>query len=260
MDGTYLTEARRPTEQGTFTFQRTVAINERLRACRLFLPEGGLNHEMTASRDYRLQLYVSLHAGDVIPKIGSFSYSHSASLDPTMTIGRYCSIAQGVAVLGPEHPTEWAITSDLAYLPNIAAMAAREDSDCYAEPPCCFDARRTIPIIGNDVWIGQDVRLKRGVVVGDGAIVGACALVTKDVPPYAIVGGVPAKVIRYRFDERMIERFLALHWWDYFEPEFRNFGYDDPRRFLGTFEDEVTAGRIAPWRPETMTLFDLVAR
>lgn len=70
-------------------------------------------------------------------------------------------------------------------------------------------------IIGNDVWIGYDAIILSGVTIGDGAIIGARAVVTKDVPPYTIVGGVPAKTIRKRFDEKTIKSLLSLKWWDW---------------------------------------------
>lgn len=70
-------------------------------------------------------------------------------------------------------------------------------------------------IIGNDVWIGYDAIILSGVTIGDGAIIGARAVVTKDVPPYTIVGGVPAKAIRKRFDEKTIKSLLNLKWWDW---------------------------------------------
>ena len=72
--------------------------------------------------------------------------------------------------------------------------------------------------LGNDVWIGYEAVILAGVTIGDGAIIGARAVVTRDVPPYAIVGGVPARLIRRRFDEATIESLLALQWWDW-EPE-----------------------------------------
>lgn len=76
-------------------------------------------------------------------------------------------------------------------------------------------------VIGNDVWIGYEAVILSGVTVGDGAIIGARAVVTKDVPPYTIVGGVPAKPIRRRFDERTVERLSALGWWNWNEDKIR---------------------------------------
>ncbi|MCE5323754.1 CatB-related O-acetyltransferase [bacterium] len=70
-------------------------------------------------------------------------------------------------------------------------------------------------VIGSDVWIGYEAVIMAGVSIGDGAIIGTRALVTKDVPPYAIVGGIPAKLIRYRFDQSAIQRLLALQWWNW---------------------------------------------
>ena len=70
-------------------------------------------------------------------------------------------------------------------------------------------------VIGNDVWIGYEAVILSGVTIGDGAVIGTRAVVTKDVPPYAIVGGVPAKLIRKRFDEDVISRLVELRWWDW---------------------------------------------
>jgi acetyltransferase-like isoleucine patch superfamily enzyme len=76
--------------------------------------------------------------------------------------------------------------------------------------------RMNAPVsIGNDVWIGANVCILPGVNIGDGAIIAAGAIVNRDVPPYSIVGGVPARVIKYRFDDWMIDKFLKIRWWDW---------------------------------------------
>ena len=76
-------------------------------------------------------------------------------------------------------------------------------------------------MIGNDVWIGYEAVVMSGVKIGDGAIIGTRAVVTKDVPPYTIVGGIPARPIRKRFDDAVIERLEALRWWDWDEEKIR---------------------------------------
>ena len=76
-------------------------------------------------------------------------------------------------------------------------------------------------VIGNDVWIGYEAVILSGVTIGDGAIIGARAVVTKDVAPYSIVGGVPAKEIRKRYDPQTIERLIQLKWWDWPEENIR---------------------------------------
>lgn len=77
-----------------------------------------------------------------------------------------------------------------------------------------LDKRRDT-IIGNDVWFGTNSTIMLGVKIGDGAIIGACSVVTKDVPPYSIVAGNPAKIVRYRFPDEIIEQLLKIKWWDW---------------------------------------------
>jgi len=83
-------------------------------------------------------------------------------------------------------------------------------------------------VIGNDVWIGYGVTILSGVTIGDGAIVAANSCVVKDVPPYSIVGGVPAKVIKYRFDDETIGKLLKIRWWDWDEQKIRDSVKDMP--------------------------------
>jgi acetyltransferase-like isoleucine patch superfamily enzyme len=88
------------------------------------------------------------------------------------------------------------------------------DADCFEEYRYADPEKRYAVVVGNDVWIGTDAILMAGITVGDGAVIAAGAVVTKDVAPYSIVGGVPAKEIKKRFDNEKIESLLSLKWWD----------------------------------------------
>lgn len=108
--------------------------------------------------------------------------------------------------------------------------------------------------IGNDVWIGQNVLIQQGVTIGDGAVIAAGAVVTKDVPPFAMVGGTPARIIRYRFPDSLIARIRRVGWWDYHVADFAGLDVADPARFLDGLEARIAADEIAPYRPEKIDL------
>jgi virginiamycin A acetyltransferase len=124
-----------------------------------------------------------------------------------LTIGNYCSIADGVEILlGGNHRTDWVTTYPFPALPALwPAAGARTD----------HQATRGDVSFGHDVWLGSQCMILSGVSIGHGAVVAARSVVTRDVPPYAIVGGNPAKVIRMRFDEATITALLAQQWWNW---------------------------------------------
>ena len=126
-----------------------------------------------------------------------------------LTIGKFCSIACGAKFLFNS------ANHTLGSLSTYPFPIFFEEWGLPVEDiPQAWDNKGDI-IIGNDVWIGYEAVILAGVTVGDGAVVGTRAVVTKDVPPYTIVGGVPAKPIRKRFSEAVIDRLLALQWWDW---------------------------------------------
>lgn len=125
-------------------------------------------------------------------------------------IGKYCSIARGVTIGTGRHPLDALTTHSIVH------------RECYTEngiigiaPEHRVSFEQSLPVnIGNDVWIGLNAVIMDGVTVGNGAVIGTNAVVTKDVPPYAIVVGIPAKVLRYRFDGDTIARLEKLRWYD----------------------------------------------
>ncbi len=129
---------------------------------------------------------------------------HSWGEGAICRIGSFTSIASGVQIfLGGEHRTDWITTFPFNVLWN-------EGKNISGHPKTKGDV-----LIGNDVWIAMEAIIMSGVNIGDGAVIGARAVVTKDVPPYAIVCGNPAKVIRQRFDDKTIKRLLEIKWWNW---------------------------------------------
>jgi acetyltransferase-like isoleucine patch superfamily enzyme len=129
------------------------------------------------------------------------------------TIGNYCTFGARTAINPFDHPIDWLSTHEFTFHAN--AFNWIDAYNRFERPPWSHaPGARNRVAIGNDVWTGHNVNIMGGVSVGDGAIIGAGSIVTHDVPPYAIVGGVPAKIIRYRFAKPVIKRLLAVKWWD----------------------------------------------
>lgn len=138
--------------------------------------------------------------------IGRYTYTCYDDEIVNCEIGQFCSISDEVVIGGAEHPIEWVSTSPV--FQNVKHSGPKKR---FSKHDFEGIARTHI---GNDVWIGRRAIVKAGVNIGDGAVVGSGAVVTKDVPPYAIVAGMPAKVIKYRFDEDTIAQLLKTKWWD----------------------------------------------
>ncbi|CAM3978338.1 CatB-related O-acetyltransferase [Cohnella lubricantis] len=140
--------------------------------------------------------------------IGEFSYGAPVirhwGEDSTLTIGKFCSIAERVTILlGGEHRTDWATTYPFnSLLPEYAPLQGHPKS-------------KGDIVIGNDVWIGTGATILSGVRIGDGVVIGAEALVSKSVPPYTIAAGNPAKALRRRFADADIARLIEMKWWDW---------------------------------------------
>ena len=153
------------------------------------------------------QVYHELYSVENV-QVGEFSYGRPLICryenETKVSIGKFCSLAAGVTiVMGGEHRTNWCTTYPFNALINDFA---------YIEG---HPASKGDIIIGNDVWLGSDSKILSGVHIGNGCVVSANAVVTKDVEPYTIVGGVPAKIIGKRFDDETIQKLEEIQWWNW---------------------------------------------
>lgn len=140
-------------------------------------------------------------------KIGDFTYISSNTKINRTIIGKFCSIGSNCSIGLGKHPSHTFVSTHPIF------FSSRKQAQITFSDKDYFEEYEDIEI-GNDVWIGEGVIVIDGVKIGHGAIVAAGAVVTKDIPPYSIVGGVPAKIIRYRFDENIRRFLLKFKWWD----------------------------------------------
>ncbi|WP_283771405.1 CatB-related O-acetyltransferase [Shewanella sp. 10B] len=170
------------------------------------------------SKDSTLSNYVKLHGRSEIygSTVGKATYLSSAIIS-NCSIGAFCSIGPGSRVGGlGEHPTQF-VSTHPAFYSNL-----KQSGITYISGENEIPFVENSPVnIGNDVWIGARALILDGVNIGHGAIIAAGAVVTKDIPPYAVVGGVPAKLIKYRFHPEVVDSLLGLKWWDWSDDELR---------------------------------------
>ena len=181
------------------------------------IARGWLSRRLNPDNQTRLHLahLIARRPGQIA--IAPYSYGRPKIRFPEsgarLVIGRFCSIADGVEILlGGNHRLDWATTYPFAALPGLWPEAAGLDGSHVSNGDVT---------IGHDVWLGSQSLILSGVTVGHGAVVAARAVVTRDVPPYAIVAGNPARLVRYRMDEAGIAALLATPWWTLPQAELR---------------------------------------
>lgn len=145
--------------------------------------------------------------------IGLGTYIGPGCKLPHVKIGRFCSLGHNIKTVTANHPTSVFVSTHPAfYSLQKQSGFTFTNKQLFEEHQTCSEQYDVV--IGNDVWIGSDVNLLGGIRIGDGAVIATGAVVTKDVEPYSIVGGVPAKLIKKRFDPAQIIFLLELKWWN----------------------------------------------
>lgn len=184
--------------------------------------------------------------------MGAFSYS-SSPLPPGLSVGRYCSISTGLRFLDSHHHTHLLTTSAITFRPhNDLWRDLLEGQGVASDPTWDIYGGKSFPAIGNDVWIGRDVTMSMGIKIGDGAVIAANSTVTKDVPPYAIVGGNPATLLRMRFPLEMCERLQRSRWWNLDPKLIAHLTVMHAEEALHRFEQEHT--QHEPFNPRSVLL------
>jgi phosphonate metabolism protein (transferase hexapeptide repeat family) len=154
--------------------------------------------------------YVEIGANNNIQEslIDSYSYTSENCQISHSTIKKFVNIASYVRLNPSQHPMSWASQHHMQYRREMFGFGFDDDD--------FFDWRRERKVeIGNDVWLGHNVVIMGNITIGDGAVIGSSSVVTKDIPPFAIAVGNPARVIRYRFDEKTIRALQDIAWWDW---------------------------------------------
>ena len=180
--------------------------------------------------DSKLSDNVTVYQRSILANVelGSFSYVAAQSQLARVKLGRFSSIGPEFLCGHGDHPTNFVSTSPVFY------STRRQCGKSFAQDDAFQESRETN--IGHDVWIGARVFMRSGVKIGNGAVIAAGGVVIGDVPDYAFAGGVPAKVIRYRFEPAVISELLELEWWNWPEEKLRQaqhlFAQNDVRGFL----------------------------
>lgn len=190
-------------------------------------------------------------------ELGAFSYAVSGYYQGCR-IGRYCSFGENVQIGRHPHPMHWFSTSPLFYdhMDNVLGLPLPGGVDFNPQRDI---RRQTPPVqgklthIGHDVWIGHGAFILPGVTIGTGAVIAAMSVVTKDVPPYAVVAGSPAQVKRLRFPEWRAKRLLESAWWEYAPWQLKGASTEDFPAFFALLKGLREQGSET-WSPERINV------
>jgi acetyltransferase-like isoleucine patch superfamily enzyme len=188
--------------------------------------------------------------------IGRFTCFRAGRIGSLERIGRFCSVGLEAVIGEGNYPLDWFSTHPFQF------GEAPDFPDCPELMTLGREIERSIgvircaPLIGHDVWIGTRAIILHGVHVGNGAVIGAGSVVWDHIRPYEIVAGVPARHIRFRFSEAIIERLLALRWWDYTIDGMKHVSFDCIEAALDVLETRIANGTLRKWQPRSVLIRD----
>lgn len=215
-----------------------------------------IGKQVNISETFNAEPFVSYNNGGNFVSMGSYSYFNTTvpANDLNMSVGRYCSISNGLSVLGLNHPINRFTSSSISYDHRSNLCRNIINNANFTQLPYVNNKKDKKITIKNDVWIGANVTLSRGITIGDGAVVAAGSFVTKDVPPYAIVGGNPAKIIKFRFSFDIIQELLSIKWWNY---NFIDFNINADCK-IEDFIEHIKDNEYFLYSPKKLTYFDII--
>ncbi|MCD5414019.1 MAG: chloramphenicol acetyltransferase [Clostridiales bacterium] len=186
------------------------------------LSEKGFIHETVKMTSSKIGRWCEIGAFTMLQNttLGDYSYTGSNCIFQNTNIGKFSNIAAYVRVGATDHPLERPTLHHFTYRSKMYGLDNKDDEDFFAK------RKARIATIGHDTWIGHGVLTKPEIEIGNGAVIGQGSVVTKNIPPYAIAVGVPAKVIRFRFAESMIEALERIKWWDWPHEKIKENLYD----------------------------------
>lgn len=184
-------------------------------------------------------------------EVGAFSYVTPRAQLPYTTVGRYCSVATGVSIMPLNHPLDRVTTSTWTYGQPLRDVIRQDFGVSVMQNQTVPTRTRTT--LGHDVWLGQGCLIKPGITLHTGCVVGAHAVVTKDVPPYTIVAGNPARPVRARFSPEVVQALLASAWWDLHPTVLAPLNMQNPEIFLQQLADLPADAQKVDWQPFSLT-------
>jgi virginiamycin A acetyltransferase len=182
-------------------------------------------------KDITLQKNITIESGCYVyaREIGKYTYiNKNCLIDKSVeSIGNFCSIAYGCKIGLGNHPSNWISTHPFAYDKKYGFVEKTNFEIASTARKC---------IIGNDVWIGANAIILAGVTIGDGAIIGANAFVNKDIEPYSVVTGTPAKHLKFRFDSEIIDQLKKIKWWNWGDNKLKENVtlFNNPEQFINS--------------------------